>query len=64
MSKAALLGNRVPRENANVNDMSNDLEETTRNNSMRWAEWRFLFGEKIRILSKKIIRFFEELGGA
>ena len=24
---------------------------------MRWAEWRFLFGEKIRILSKKKVRF-------
>ena len=59
-----MLWNRVSLKNADVNDMSNDLEETTRNSSMRWAEWRFLFGEKIRILSNKKVRVFEELSGA
>ena len=59
-----MLWNRVPLKNANVNDLSNDLEEATRNSSMHWVEWRFLFGEKIRILSKKKVCFFKELSGA
>ena len=58
-----MLRNRVSLKNANVNDMSNDLEETTRNSSMRWAEWRLLFGEKIRILSNKKVRFLRSWVG-
>ena len=49
LSKAALLWNRVSLKNANVNDMSNDLENPTRIDLIRWTEQKLWasIGERI-----------------